>query len=64
MIREAGPLEGRIKADTVVALKAGDKQRTQELRLFTAALKKERILITNKWPLVVWLMFLTLSVTR
>ena len=43
MIREAGPLEGRIKADTVVALKAGDKQRTQALRLLTAALKKERI---------------------
>ena len=43
MIREAGALEVRIKADTVVALKAGDKQRTQALRLLTAALKKERI---------------------
>jgi len=43
MIREAGALEGRIKADTVTALKAGDSQRTQALRLLTAALKKERI---------------------
>ena len=43
MIRVAGALEERIKADTVVALKAGDKQRTQALRLLTAALKKERI---------------------
>ena len=43
MIREAGALETRIKADTVVALKAGDKRRTQALRLLTAALKKERI---------------------
>ena len=43
MIREAGALEERIKADTVAALKAGDKQRTQALRLLTAALKKERI---------------------
>lgn len=43
MMREAGALEVRIKADTVVALKAGDKQRTQALRLLTAALKKERI---------------------
>ena len=43
MIRTEGALEERIKADTVVAMKAGDKQRTQALRLFTAALKKERI---------------------
>jgi len=43
MIREAGALEERIKADTVVALKAGDQRRTQALRLLTAALKKERI---------------------
>jgi uncharacterized protein YqeY len=43
MIREPGTLEQRIKADTVVALKAGDKQRTQALRLLTAALKKSRI---------------------
>jgi hypothetical protein len=43
MAREAGPIETRIKSDTVVALKAGDKQRTQALRLLTAALKKERI---------------------
>ena len=43
MIRTEGAIEKRIKADTVVALKAGDKQRTQALRLFTAALKKERI---------------------
>jgi len=43
MIREAGALEGRIKADTVTALKAGDSRRTQALRLLTAALKKERI---------------------
>ena len=40
MIRTEGAIEERIKADTVVALKAGDKQRTQALRLFTAALKK------------------------
>jgi uncharacterized protein YqeY len=43
MIRTEGAIEGRIKADTVVAMKAGDKRRTQALRLFTAALKKERI---------------------
>ena len=43
MIREAGALEGHIKADTVTALKAGDSRRTQALRLLTAALKKERI---------------------
>jgi uncharacterized protein YqeY len=43
MIRTEGAIEERIKAHTVVALKAGDKQRTQALRLFTAALKKERI---------------------
>jgi hypothetical protein len=43
MEREAGPIETRIKTDTVTALKAGDKQRTEALRLVTAALKKERI---------------------
>lgn len=43
MEREAGAIEKRIKDDTVTALKAGDKQRTQALRLLTAALKKERI---------------------
>ena len=43
MIREAGALEGRIKADTVTALKAGDSRRTRALRLLTAALQKERI---------------------
>ena len=43
MEREAGPIETRIKTDTVTALKAGDKQRTEALRLLTAALKKERI---------------------
>jgi uncharacterized protein len=43
MERVAGPMETRIKTDTVVALKAGDKQRTEALRLLTAALKKERI---------------------
>jgi uncharacterized protein YqeY len=43
MEREAGGIEKRIKADTVTALKAGDKRRTQALRLLTAALKKERI---------------------
>jgi uncharacterized protein len=43
MEREAGSTETRIKADTVTALKAGDKQRTEALRLLTAALKKERI---------------------
>ena len=43
MIREEGTVEQKIKADTVVALKAGDKRRTQALRLLTAALKKSRI---------------------
>ena len=43
MIREPGTLERRIKADTAAALKAGDKDRTQALRLLTAALKKSRI---------------------
>jgi uncharacterized protein len=43
MEREAGAIEKRIKDDTVTALKAGDKRRTQALRLLTAALKKERI---------------------
>jgi len=43
VIREEGTVEQKIKADTVVALKAGDKRRTQALRLLTAALKKSRI---------------------
>jgi len=43
MQREEGEVEARIKADTVAALKAGDKRRAQALRLLTAALKKERI---------------------
>jgi uncharacterized protein len=43
MEREPGPIEKRIKEETVVAMKSGDKQRTQALRLLTAALKKERI---------------------
>ena len=43
MSREAGRVEQQIKADTVAALKAGDKQRTQALRLLTAALKRSRI---------------------
>ena len=43
MTREEGTLEARIKADTVTALKAGDRRRTQALRLLTAALKKARI---------------------
>ena len=43
MRREEGTVEARIKADTVVALKAGDKRRAQALRLLTAALKKSRI---------------------
>jgi uncharacterized protein YqeY len=43
MEREAGAIEKRIKDDTVVAMKAGDKRCTQALRLLTAALKKERI---------------------
>jgi uncharacterized protein len=43
VIREAGTVETRIKADTVLAMKAGDKERTQALRLLTAALKKSRI---------------------
>jgi len=42
-MREAGTLEERIKADTVIALKAGDRRRAQSLRLYTAALKKARI---------------------
>lgn len=43
MEREEGAVEARIKADTTVALKAGDKRKAQALRLLTAALKKERI---------------------
>ena len=43
MEREAGAIEKRIKDDTIAAMKAADKQRTQALRLLTAALKKERI---------------------
>ncbi|HMK93147.1 MAG TPA: GatB/YqeY domain-containing protein [Thermoleophilia bacterium] len=43
MIRVEGTVEATIKADTVVALKAGDRRRAQALRLLTAALKKSRI---------------------
>jgi uncharacterized protein YqeY len=43
MQREEGPIEGRIKADSMAALKAGDKRTTNALRLYVAALKKERI---------------------
>jgi len=43
MEREEGAVEARIKADTITALKAGDKRKAQALRLLTAALKKERI---------------------
>jgi uncharacterized protein len=43
MQREEGPIEGRIKADSMAALKAGDKRTANGLRLYVAALKKERI---------------------
>jgi len=43
VIRVEGTVEATIKADTVVALKAGDRRRAQALRLLTAALKKSRI---------------------
>lgn len=43
MTRGEGPLEARIKADTVTALKAGDKRTVGALRTLAAALKKERI---------------------
>jgi len=43
MTREEGPIERRMKADSVVALKAGDKRLTGALRLYVAALKRERI---------------------
>ena len=43
MSREAGAIEARIKADTVAAMKAGDKERVGALRMVTAALKRERI---------------------
>lgn len=42
-IRQEGLVEARIKADTVVALKGGDKRKVGALRTVTAALKKERI---------------------
>ncbi len=43
MTREEGSVEGRMKKDVGAALKAGDKRRAGALRLFVAALKKERI---------------------
>jgi uncharacterized protein len=43
MEREEGRVEGRMKADSMAALKAGDKRLVGALRLYVAALKKERI---------------------
>lgn len=43
MERAPGKIEERIKANTVTALKSGDKDRTRALRMLTAALKKARI---------------------
>jgi len=43
MPREDGSIEGRMKADAMAALKAGDKRMANALRLYVAALKKERI---------------------
>ena len=43
MTREEGPIERRMKADSVTALKAGDRRLTGALRLYVAALKRERI---------------------
>jgi uncharacterized protein YqeY len=43
VIREEGAVEAHMKADTVVALKAGDKRKVGALRTVVAALKKERI---------------------
>lgn len=43
MTREDGVVEGRMKADSLAALKAGDKRRASALRLYVAALKRERI---------------------
>lgn len=43
MTREDGLIEGRMKADSLAALKAGDRRLTGALRLYVAALKKERI---------------------
>jgi uncharacterized protein YqeY len=43
MQREEGPIEGRIKADSMAALKAGNRRLVNALRLYVAALKKERI---------------------
>jgi uncharacterized protein len=43
MQREEGHVEGRMKADSMAALKAGDKRLVGALRLYVAALKKERI---------------------
>jgi uncharacterized protein YqeY len=42
-MRELGALEQRIRDDSTVALKAGDKRRREALSSFVAALKKERI---------------------
>jgi len=43
MSRQEGAVETRMKADTVAALKAGDKRTVGALRTIVAALKKERI---------------------
>jgi len=43
MTREDGAIESRMKADSLAALKAGDKRLVGALRLYVAALKKERI---------------------
>ncbi len=43
MTRVEGAVESRIKADSLAALKAGDKRLVGALRLYVAALKKERI---------------------
>jgi hypothetical protein len=48
-MREEGAFEKRIKADTVTALRGGDKERVAALRQLTAALKKARI-DANKEP--------------
>ena len=43
MSREEGALEQRMKADSLAALKRGDKRLVGALRLYVAALKRERI---------------------
>jgi len=43
MTREEGPIEQRMKAASVTALKSGDRRLTGALRLYVAALKRERI---------------------